>query len=73
MQPDVRGHTNDDTECIALGWVCIPSVVESCGAWGKVAQQYFLVWLQRMQFQFSLLSYTPVVSEGQCKGHPIEP
>ena len=73
MQPDVRGHTNDDTEYIASGWVCILFVVESCGAWGKVAQQYFLVWLQSLQSNISLLNYTLVIGEGQCKGHSIEP
>ena len=55
MQPDVRGHANDDTECIALGWVCIPSVVESCGTWGKVAQQYFSCLASKLAIQNFLI------------------
>ena len=38
---ELRKHTANDTKCAELGWVSIPLVVESYGAWGKEAQQSF--------------------------------
>ena len=32
-----RKHCSNDGRCNELGWVCIPLVVESYGAWGKEA------------------------------------
>ena len=36
---ELRKHTANDAKCAELGWVSIPLVVESYGAWGKEAQQ----------------------------------
>ena len=38
---ELRKHTVNDAKCAELGWVSIPLVVESYGAWGKEAQQSF--------------------------------
>ena len=38
---ELRKHTANDAKCAELGWVSIPLVVESYGAWGKEAQQSF--------------------------------
>ena len=32
-----RKHCSNDGKCNDLGWVCVPLVVESYGAWGKEA------------------------------------
>ena len=38
---ELRKHTANDAKCAELGWVSIPLVVESYGAWGKEAHQSF--------------------------------
>ena len=38
---ELRKLTANDAKCAELGWVSIPLVVESYGAWGKEAQQSF--------------------------------
>ena len=38
---ELRKHTTNDTKCAELGWVCIPLVVESYGAWEREAQHCF--------------------------------
>ena len=38
---ELRKHTANDAKCAELGWVSIPLVVESYGAWGKEAQKCF--------------------------------
>ena len=38
---ELRKHTANDAKCAELGWVSIPLVAESYGAWGKEAQQSF--------------------------------
>ena len=32
-----RKHQGNDPKCSDLGWVCVPIVVETYGAWGKEA------------------------------------
>ena len=32
-----RKHQSNDPKCSYLGWVCVPMVVETYGAWGKEA------------------------------------
>ena len=34
-----RKHEANDVKCSELGWLCIPLVVESYGAWGKEAME----------------------------------
>ncbi|KAL5494359.1 hypothetical protein EMCRGX_G015676 [Ephydatia muelleri] len=34
-------HSNNDSICSELGWKCVPLVVETFGAWGKTAGQFF--------------------------------
>ena len=36
-----RKHEANDVKCSELGWLCIPLVVESYGAWGKEAIESF--------------------------------
>ena len=36
-----RKHEANDVKCSELGWLCIPLVVESYGAWGKEAMESF--------------------------------
>ena len=36
-----RKHTENDPKCVELGWRCIPSAVESYGAWGPEASKAF--------------------------------
>ena len=38
---ELRKHEANDAKCSDLGWVCIPLVVESYGAWGKEALEAF--------------------------------
>ena len=39
MQAEKRKHHSSDAQCLELGWVCIPLVVESFGCWGPEAQR----------------------------------
>ena len=34
---EARKHQANDPKCSELGWVCVPMVVETYGAWGKEA------------------------------------
>ena len=38
---EVRKHNSNDAKCGELGWVCIPLVVETYGAWGQEAVKSF--------------------------------
>ena len=38
---ELRKHIANDAKCIELGWISIPLVEESYGAWDKEAQQCF--------------------------------
>eukprot|EP00731_Ephydatia_muelleri_P001661 Em0001g1661a len=38
---ELRKHEANDVKCSELGWLCIPLVVESYGAWGKEAMESF--------------------------------
>ena len=38
---ELRKHEANDAKCSDLGWICIPLVVESYGAWGKEALEAF--------------------------------
>eukprot|EP00731_Ephydatia_muelleri_P012432 Em0006g1326a len=40
-QTEERKHTCNDTICSELGWKCVPLVVETFGAWGGTAGQFF--------------------------------
>ena len=40
-QTEERKHTCNDTICSELGWKCVPLVVETFGAWGRTAGQFF--------------------------------
>ena len=41
-------NNNNDAKCSDLGWVCIPLVVESYGAWGKEALEAFSMLASRL-------------------------
>ena len=41
-------HEANDAKCSDLGWVCIPLVVESYGAWGKEALEAFSMLASRL-------------------------
>ena len=38
---ELRKHEANNVKCSELGWLCIPLVVESYGAWGKEAMESF--------------------------------
>ena len=38
---EIRKHNSNDAKCVELGWVCIPLVVETYGAWGQEAVKTF--------------------------------
>ena len=38
---EIRKHNSNDAKCVELGWVCIPLVVETYGAWGQEAVKNF--------------------------------
>ena len=38
---ELRKHEANDVKCSELGWLCIPLVAESYGAWGKEAMESF--------------------------------
>ena len=40
---EVMKHTANDQKCNELGWSCVPLAVESCGAWGREAQECFSI------------------------------
>ncbi|KAL5477821.1 hypothetical protein EMCRGX_G024669 [Ephydatia muelleri] len=40
-QTEERKHISNDTICSELGWKCVPLVVETFGAWGRTAGQFF--------------------------------
>ena len=40
-QTEERKHTCNDTICSEMGWKCVPLVVETFGAWGRTAGQFF--------------------------------
>ncbi|KAL5488771.1 hypothetical protein EMCRGX_G017764 [Ephydatia muelleri] len=41
LTTEERKHDENDPKCSELGWVCIPVVAESCGAWGREATLLF--------------------------------
>ena len=41
LTTEARKHEENNPKCAELGWVCIPVVAESYGAWGKEATQLF--------------------------------
>ena len=45
---ELRKHEANDAKCSDLGWVCIPLVVESYGAWGKEALEAFSMLASRL-------------------------
>ena len=48
---ELRKHTVNDAKYAELGWVSIPLVVESYGAWCKEAQQSFSKLASRLAVQ----------------------
>ena len=38
---ELRKHEANDVKCSDLGWICIPLVEETYGAWGKEALKTF--------------------------------
>ena len=38
---EIRKHNSNDGKCGNLGWVCIPLVFETYGAWGQEAVKSF--------------------------------
>ena len=42
LATEIRNHAANDARCQALGWTCIPLVVETFWNWGKEAQLFFL-------------------------------
>ena len=40
-QTEERKHTCNDPISSELGWKCVPLVVETFGAWGRTAGQFF--------------------------------
>ena len=45
---ELRKHDANDAKCSDLGWICIPLVVESYGAWGKEALEAFSMLASRL-------------------------
>ena len=41
LTTEERKHDENDPKCFELGWVCIPVVAESYGAWGREATLLF--------------------------------
>ena len=41
LTTEERKHDENDPKCSELGWVCIPVVAESYGAWGREATLLF--------------------------------
>ena len=50
-QIEERKHTSDDPICSELGWKCVPLVVETFGAWGRTAGQFFAQLAVRLAAQ----------------------
>ena len=46
-----RKHTSNDPICSELGWKCVPPVVETFGAWGRTAGQFFAQLAVRLAAQ----------------------
>ena len=45
---EIRKHNSNDGKCEDLGWVCIPLVVETYGAWGQEAVKSFAQLASRL-------------------------
>ena len=45
---EIRKHNSNDATCVELGWVCIPLVVETYGAWGQEAVKTFAQLASRL-------------------------
>ncbi|KAL5496642.1 hypothetical protein EMCRGX_G012969 [Ephydatia muelleri] len=45
---EIRKHYSNDAICVELGWVCIPLVVETYGAWGQEAVKNFAQLASRL-------------------------
>ena len=45
---ELRKHEANDAKCNDLGWICIPLVMESYGAWGKEAWETFSMLASRL-------------------------
>ena len=41
---EIRKHNSNDAKCVELGWVCIPLVVETYGAWVKRQLKLLRSW-----------------------------
>ena len=41
---EIRKHNSNDAKCGEFGWVCIPLVVETYGAWSQEAVKVLLSW-----------------------------
>ena len=50
-QTEERKHTSNDPICSELGWKCVPLVVETFGAWGRTAGQFFAQLAVRLATQ----------------------
>eukprot|EP00731_Ephydatia_muelleri_P021902 Em0014g493a len=48
LTTEERKHDENDPKCSELGWVCIPVVAESYGAWGREATLLFLTIASRI-------------------------
>ena len=59
---ELRKHEANDVKCSELGWLCIPLVVESYGAWGKEAMESFSSLASRLAITSSR-SKSAVLSE----------
>ena len=71
-----RKHRINDAKCKELGWLCVPLVAETYGAWGNEAVEAFsqlasrLATLQVSSSWRHLWQAQPSSSEGQCHCHP---
>ena len=59
---ELRKHEANDARCNDLGWICIPLVLESYGAWGKEALETFSMLASRLATSSSRLK-SRVLSE----------
>ena len=48
---EIRKHNSNDGKCGDLGWVCIPLVLDTYGAWGQKAVKSFAQLASRLQAQ----------------------
>ena len=60
-----RKHTENDPKCVELAWRCIPSAVESYGAWGPEASKAF----SQVATRLAIRGVTDAVTKNNLNTH----